>query len=150
TLHVTPAPLAITADDQSKLYGASLPVLTAGSSGLVNGDTPASLTTPQILSTTAAVTSPAGDYPITVSGASSLDYTITFVSGTLHILPVTSGNSPPTANSDSLTTYEDQSVSGNVLTNDTDPDAGDTLNVVAVNGNAAPVGQRVTTAHGTV
>ena len=37
-----------------------------------------------------------------------------------------------------------------MLTNDTDPDAGDTLVVVAVNGSTVAVGQVVATTHGTV
>ena len=39
-------PLTITADNQTKVYGAALPTLTASYSGFVNGDTAASLTTP--------------------------------------------------------------------------------------------------------
>ena len=45
TLTVTPAPLTITADNQTKVYGAALPTLTASYIGFVNGDTSASLTT---------------------------------------------------------------------------------------------------------
>src|SRR5690349_24095312 len=45
TLAIAPAPLPITADNKSLAYGGTLPTLTASYSGLVNGDTPASLTT---------------------------------------------------------------------------------------------------------
>ena len=41
TLTITAAPLIINADNKSKVYGASLPVLTASYSGFVNGDTSA-------------------------------------------------------------------------------------------------------------
>ena len=44
SLTVTPASLTITADNQSKVYGATVPTLTAIYTGFVNGDTPASLT----------------------------------------------------------------------------------------------------------
>ncbi len=44
-LTVTPAALTITANNQTKVYGAALPTLTASYSGFVNGDTSASLTT---------------------------------------------------------------------------------------------------------
>ena len=37
TLTVTPAPLTATANNQSKVYGAGLPALTVGYTGLVNG-----------------------------------------------------------------------------------------------------------------
>ena len=43
-LTVTAAPLTITADNQTKVYGAALPTLTASYTGFVNGDTAASLT----------------------------------------------------------------------------------------------------------
>ena len=43
------------------------------------------LTTPPTVTTTATTTSPAGTYPITVSGAASPNYTIAYVNGTLTI-----------------------------------------------------------------
>src|SRR5262249_2782507 len=58
------------ADNQAKVYGQPTPPLTARFSGFVNGDTAASLTTPPVLSTTAADESVLGTYAITVSGAS--------------------------------------------------------------------------------
>ncbi|MBG90019.1 MAG: hypothetical protein CMO80_24405, partial [Verrucomicrobiales bacterium] len=82
---VTPAPLTITADDKSILLGGSIPALTATHSGLVAGDTPASLTTQANLSTTATGSSPVGSYPITISGATSPNYTIMHVIGTLTV-----------------------------------------------------------------
>jgi hypothetical protein len=85
TLTITPAPLTITADDQSMVYGAPLPNLTASYAGFVNGDTPASLTTPVTLSTSATSSSPVGTYTIQASGATSTDYQIAFVNGTLTI-----------------------------------------------------------------
>ncbi len=83
SLSVTPAPLTITANNQTKDYGAALPTLTASYTGLVNGDTPASLITPVSLSTTATAASEMGTYPINVSGGSSPDYSIVDVPGTL-------------------------------------------------------------------
>ncbi|NCD67744.1 MBG domain-containing protein, partial [Mucilaginibacter agri] len=70
-LTVTPASLTITADNQTKVYGAAVPALTASYAGFVNGDTPLSLTTSPTLSTTATpASSVAGSsYPITASGA---------------------------------------------------------------------------------
>ncbi|HLB10504.1 MAG TPA: MBG domain-containing protein, partial [Gemmatimonadaceae bacterium] len=89
TLTITPAPLTITADDKSKVYGAALPPLTSTPVGLVNGDTYASLTTPAVVTTTALMSSPvvASGYPITVSGATSANYNITFASGKLTVTP---------------------------------------------------------------
>src|SRR5439155_494533 len=89
-LTVTPVALTITAVDQTKAYGADLPALTVSYSGLVNGDTPASLTTPPTLSATATTTSRAASHPytITASGAFDTDYTIGYVAGSLMGTPV--------------------------------------------------------------
>ena len=89
TLTVTPAPLTITADNQTKIYGAALPTLTASYSGFVNGDTAASLTTQPTLTTTATAAShvAGSPYTITASGAVDADYTISYVAGTLTVTP---------------------------------------------------------------
>ncbi len=87
SLNVTRAALTIAADAKSKCFGAALPVLTATYSGFVNGDTAASLTTPVSLSTTATAASPIGTYAITASGATSPNYTIAFVNGSLNVTP---------------------------------------------------------------
>src|SRR5204863_362508 len=87
TLTVTQAPLTITADNKTKLYGAPLPALTASYTGFVNGDTPAGPTPPTALVTTATAASHAGSYPLTAAGATSPDYTITFAPGTLTVTP---------------------------------------------------------------
>jgi autotransporter-associated beta strand protein len=85
SLTVTTAALTITADNQTMVYGAAMPALTASYSGFVNGDSSASLTTQPALSTTAASTSDAGAYPITASGAADPDYSISYVAGALAI-----------------------------------------------------------------
>jgi len=85
TLTVTPVPLTITADSKTKVYGAALPGLTASYAGFVNGDTQASLTTQPVLSTTATAASHVGTYVITVSGAADVDYTISYVAGSVTV-----------------------------------------------------------------
>ncbi len=87
TITVMPAPLTITANDASKVYGQSIPALSARYKGFVNGDTSASLTTAPTLSTTASATSHVGTYTITAAGASDPNYTIGYVSGTLTVTP---------------------------------------------------------------
>lgn len=86
-LTVTPATLTITADNQSKVYGAPVPTLTASYSGLVNGDTAASLTTPPTLSTIAtASSSVAGSpYVITPSGSVDTDYVMSYIGGQITV-----------------------------------------------------------------
>ncbi|MCX6929802.1 MAG: MBG domain-containing protein, partial [Verrucomicrobia bacterium] len=87
TLTISSAALAITVNDQSKVYGAVLPALTVSYSGFVNGDTAASLTTPPAVTMTATASSPAGSYPITASGAAAANYSISYVPGTLTVSP---------------------------------------------------------------
>ncbi len=84
---VTPALLAIAADDKSKIFNTPNPLLTASYIGFVNSETVADLVSPPVLTTTAVTTSPIGKYPITASGASSPNYTISYLDGTLTILP---------------------------------------------------------------
>jgi sugar lactone lactonase YvrE len=85
---VAKAPLTIQANSASRLLGAPNPNFTVTYSGFVNGDTAASLTTQPTVTTTANASSLTGNYPITVSGASSPNYTITFVPGTLTVVPL--------------------------------------------------------------
>ena len=87
TLTVTAAGLTITANNQTKVYGAALPTLTASYSGFVNGDTAASLTTQPTLTTTATASSHvAGNpYTITASGAVDANYSISYVTGSLTV-----------------------------------------------------------------
>lgn len=66
-----------------------MPRLTASYQGLVGSDTPASLTTPVVLVTSATSSSAGGVYPITASGASSPDYAISYRAGALTISPTT-------------------------------------------------------------
>ena len=87
TLTVDQATLTITADNQSKLYSDDNPALTASYAGFVNGDTQANLLTQPTESTTATESSPVGDYPISVSGASASNYAINYVAGTLTVNP---------------------------------------------------------------
>jgi gliding motility-associated-like protein len=87
TSTVTPADLTITANNQTKAYGAPLPPLTIKFTGFKNNDGIAQLVNPPVVNTTATQSSPAGDYPITVSAAFSENYTITFVPGVLTIVP---------------------------------------------------------------
>lgn len=86
TLAVTQAALTISADNQAMPVGGPLPTLTATPSGLVNGDTLASIGVTPVLSTKATIASPAGTYPITATGpASTADYSITYTDGTLTV-----------------------------------------------------------------
>ena len=96
TITVNQASLTATANNQSKVYGAANPALTISYSGFVNGDTSASITQPGI-ATAATAASGVGTYPITLSGGSAANYSLTLVNGTLTVSQAQSSLSPGTS-----------------------------------------------------
>lgn len=84
SLVVTAAPLTIAANDASRHLNRPNPAFTASYTGLVNGDEP-SVVTGLTFSTTAVTGSPAGSYPITLSGGTAANYTLSFEPGTLTV-----------------------------------------------------------------
>jgi hypothetical protein len=88
SLTVAPAPLTVTAANQSRLFGASNPGLTATISGFVNGDAGAAVHGAPSCTTVAASYSPGGGYSIvcTLGTLSAANYTFgAFVPGTLKV-----------------------------------------------------------------
>ena len=85
-LAINPAPLIVTANDQTMTYGGTLPALTVSYSGFVNGDTAASLPAPPVV-TTVPANSPAGEYDIDVAEGDLGNYVVEEVPGTLTINP---------------------------------------------------------------
>ncbi len=93
-LNVSKTALTVTANNATMTYGSTLPTFTVTYSGFVNGDTAASLG--GALAFTPTTVSGAGTFPITPSGLTSNNYTITFVNGSLTVnkatLTVTANN----------------------------------------------------------
>ncbi len=87
TLTVTPATLTVTADSKAKVYGTTLPPLTASYTGFVNGDGAGVLSGAPALSTPATASSPVGSYPINAAQGtlSAANYTFAFAGGTLTV-----------------------------------------------------------------
>jgi hypothetical protein len=85
TLVINPAPLTVTANNATKVYGAPNPPFSVAYSGFVNNETPSVLGGALTFSTPATISSPVGSYAITPSGLTSTNYAITFVSGTLRV-----------------------------------------------------------------
>jgi hypothetical protein len=80
---ITPAPLTVTANNATRLYGAANPVFSGSFAGAVNNDQFTATYT-----TAATSTSPVGGYPITpvtVNGAHAASYTVSMVNGTLSV-----------------------------------------------------------------
>ncbi len=86
TADITQAPLTLTANNQTMAQGGAVPALTFTGTGFKGTDTVAVLTTQPTLSTTATSSSPAGTYPINISGGTAANYTITDVPGTLTVV----------------------------------------------------------------
>ncbi len=86
-LKITPASLQITAQDKIKKQGEANPVFTFTYDGLVNEDEPTALAVKPTATTDAATGSPIGYYTISVAGASSPNYNITYAQGKLTVNP---------------------------------------------------------------
>jgi gliding motility-associated-like protein len=84
-LSINQAPLTITAEDKVKFAGTANPTFTVKYDGFVNAETPAVLSSPVVISTTATTNSPIGTYDIVPSAATANNYQISFVNGTLTI-----------------------------------------------------------------
>lgn len=82
---VNTALLTITATDKARIYGTANPPFTITYSGFVNQDNEDRLTILPIITTTATIISPAGQYPIIASGAASMYYSFAYVPGILTI-----------------------------------------------------------------
>ena len=77
---ISKAPLTITAHDKLRLTNLANPAFTHLTVGFVNDDNESTaLLTPPVGSTSAIQSSPEGSYPITLSGATSDKYFITYV-----------------------------------------------------------------------
>ncbi|MCL2659100.1 MAG: Ig-like domain repeat protein [Acidobacteriaceae bacterium] len=87
--------LTVTTGDATRQYGQGNPAFSYAVSGaLVNGDTYATtITGVPVFTTPAEVTSPVGQYPVSVNNLNSASYVLGFVSGTL---TVTKGTPSPT------------------------------------------------------
>ncbi|TAK93698.1 MAG: Ig-like domain repeat protein [Verrucomicrobia bacterium] len=90
---VAKASLTITADNQTRTYGAANPSLTVSYNGFVNGEDASVLTGSPVLSTTATPASPVSGspYPITVAAGTlaSANYSFSFIAGSLTVTKAT-------------------------------------------------------------
>jgi uncharacterized repeat protein (TIGR01451 family) len=84
-LTVSPAALTITASSGSATVGGTIPAITAGYVGFVNGDSASSLTPGPTCSTTATSSSTAAVYPTNCTGANDPNYVISYVPGTMSL-----------------------------------------------------------------
>jgi uncharacterized repeat protein (TIGR01451 family) len=90
-LTITSTALTITANDATRVYGGTDPVLSVGYVGLVLGQGASVLAGALALATSTTANSNAGTYAgaITASGLTSTNYAITYVAGAMSITPAT-------------------------------------------------------------
>jgi hypothetical protein len=89
TMTIKKVPLTVTANGSVYLQGGTFPTFSVSYSGFVDSQNNSVLTGTLKFTTTATSASALGDYPITPSGLTSSNYTITYVDGTLAVLPST-------------------------------------------------------------
>ncbi len=150
TLTVTQAPLTVTADNQSKVYGTADPTLTYSITGtFYNNDGPG-VVSGVSLSTTTGAAATAGTHTIAVTGGTATNYSITNVPGTLTVskagpLTVTADNqSKVYGAADPTLTY---TVSGTLYYTDTDSVVSG-VSLSTATGAAATAGTHTITASG--
>ncbi|MBQ9525270.1 MAG: hypothetical protein IJR69_09160, partial [Bacteroidaceae bacterium] len=85
TLTITQTPLTVTAKSFTITQGDAMPAFTATYSGFRNGNTESVLTKQPKFSCSATSSSAPGTYDIIVSGAEAMNYTMSYVKGTLTI-----------------------------------------------------------------
>ena len=86
TLTITKAPLTVGVKNETITEGDAIPTFTLTYDGFRNSDTEATaFTKSPVAKTTATPSSPAGTYPITVSGGEAQNYALTYRQGTLTI-----------------------------------------------------------------
>ncbi len=79
------AVLTITASSGSMIQGGTVPAVTPGYSGFVNGETSSVLSAVPTCSTTATSASAPGDYPTSCSDAAAANYSFNYVPGVMHV-----------------------------------------------------------------
>lgn len=82
---ITPAELTVTAKSYIRKQGEENPVFEFTCKGFRNKETPEVFLTQPVITCEATKDSPAGEYPIVISGATAHNYNITFVDGVLTI-----------------------------------------------------------------
>jgi hypothetical protein len=139
-LTITLRPLLARADDQSRPYGATNPVLTITFTGFAGGDGPMNLAELPVPSTTADTSSPIGQYEITLTGGSDTNYSLTLSNGTLSVtsavLIVTAdAQTKPYGDTDPALTYQITTgalFNGDTLTGALTRVAGETVGIYAI------------------
>ena len=88
TLTITKAPLTVSCGDYTRDEGEENPLFTLVYEGFLLSDSEADLTVKPTVTTEAVKESPAGEYPIIISGGESPNYTFNYVPGKLTVMMV--------------------------------------------------------------
>ncbi len=114
TLSITPATLLAMADNKEVEYSSSAPTYTVTYSGFVNGECESVLEKPVTITSTYSPGDQVGVYTISVSDGIASNYTITYINGTLTILPYV--KSITVIGSSATKTYDGLPISDNSFT----------------------------------
>ncbi len=87
TLTISQAGIIVTANNQSKTYGAPIPSLTLTYSGFLGTDNSSVIDTPPSASCSVSTCSNVGTYAITLSGGIDNNYSMSYVNGNLSVTP---------------------------------------------------------------
>ena len=143
TLTITKAPLTVGVQDITITEGDDIPAFTLTYSGFKGAQTETVLSTLPVATTTATSGSPAGTYPITISGGSATNYSLSYTSGTLTIVQKEgSGTSVPNYSFDdqnktaTVIAKENETYEGEITIPATVEKDGNTYKVIAVDANA--------------
>ncbi len=119
TLTVTQAPLTVSVGNYTRQEGEDNPTFKLSYSGWKNSDTESVLTKKPTATCSATKSSPAGTYPITISGGEAKNYKLSYKNGTLTVTPknviTITAKSYSRAYGDANPTFE-YTVSGGTLT----------------------------------
>lgn len=104
-LTITKAPLTVSVGNYTREERKNNPEFTIVYSGWKNDDTESVLLSKPIATTTATIDSPAGDYPITLSGGETQNYTFNYVNGVLTVTQQTTSVETLTAKNQTFDVY---------------------------------------------
>ena len=85
TLTINKRQIQITPNNATRTYGSANPTFTFTYTGFANNETDAVISISPTATTTASITSNAGNYPITCSGGNADNYSFTYGTGTLTV-----------------------------------------------------------------
>lgn len=134
SFEIKKANLTIIGDPKEKFIGTENPPLTISYTGFVNNEGVAALSAAPYIGTTATLNSGMGSYPITVGGASAINYSISYQNGILLVKP----GAPTSVSLAAIVVFENRPAGtkvGDLSSTSQDPNATFTYSLVSGTGD---------------